>query len=53
LYDIEEDRTEMLDLAGKQPKLVEALSKKWDAWAKENHVTPLPADYKVGYLRRP
>jgi arylsulfatase len=53
LYDIEETRTEMHDVAVKQPKLVEALSKKWDAWASENQVTPLPPDYKVGYLRRP
>jgi arylsulfatase A-like enzyme len=52
LYDIQEDRTEMHDLAVKQPKRVEALSKKWDAWASENQVTPLPAEYKVEYLRR-
>jgi arylsulfatase len=52
LYDIEADRTEMQDLAAKQPKMVEALSKKWDEWASENQVTPMPADYKVGYLRR-
>lgn len=53
LYDIEADRTEMHDLAVKQPRLVEALSKKWEAWASENQVTPLPSDYKVGYLRKP
>ena len=52
LYDIEADRTEMQDLAAKQPKTVESLSKKWAAWASENHVTPMPADYTVGYLRR-
>jgi arylsulfatase A-like enzyme len=52
LYDIQEDRTEMQDLAGKKSKTVEALSKKWDAWAAENQVTPMPADYKVNYLRR-
>jgi arylsulfatase len=52
LYDVHEDRTEMQDLAGKQPKMVEVLSKKWDAWATDNQVTPRPADYKVDYLRR-
>src|SRR6185503_20774799 len=32
LYDMERDRTEMDDLSGKEPKRVEALAKKWDAW---------------------
>ena len=52
LYDMEHDRTEMSDLAGRQPKLAESLAKKWDAWASENHVTPMPLDYKVDYLRK-
>jgi arylsulfatase len=52
LYDMEADRTELQDLAAKQPRIVEALSRKWDAWASDNHVTPMPADYRVGYLRR-
>ena len=50
LYDMEKDRTEMDDLSAKQPKLVESLSKKWDAWAAANQVTPLPASYQVDYL---
>ena len=42
---------------GKQPSaaygvLGDSLSKKWDAWAEENQVTPLPASYRVDYLRR-
>src|SRR6185295_8652271 len=45
LYDMERDRTEMDDLSGKEPKLVESLARKWDAWASENQVTPLPTDY--------
>src|SRR5688572_8618929 len=53
LYDIDRDRTEMEDLAAKQPKLVESLAMKWDAWASENQVTPLPLSYRVNYLRRP
>jgi arylsulfatase A-like enzyme len=51
LYDMERDRTEMEDLAGKQPARVESLAKKWDAWAVENQVTPLPETYPVHYLR--
>jgi len=52
LYDMERDRTEMDDLSSKEPKLVESLAKKWDAWASENQVTPFPANYRVDYLRR-
>jgi arylsulfatase A-like enzyme len=52
LYDMERDRTEMNDLAAKQPKLVESLAKKWDAWASENYVTPMPLNYRVNYLRQ-
>ena len=51
LYDMERDRTEMEDLAGKQPKRVESLAKKWEIWAAENQVTPLPRSYPVNYLR--
>jgi arylsulfatase len=51
LYDMERDRTELVDLAEKQPRRVETLAKKWDAWAAENQVTPLPASYPVNYLR--
>jgi arylsulfatase A-like enzyme len=53
LYDIEADRTEMIDLAAKRPELVESLANKWSRWASENHVTPLPENYRVGYLRSP
>ena len=53
LYDMERDRTELEDLADKQPQRVEALAKKWDTWAAENQVTPLPASYPVNYLRTP
>jgi len=52
LYDMERDRTELDDLSGQQPKTVEALAKKWDTWAAENQVTPLPESYPVHYLRR-
>ena len=52
LYDMGADRTELEDLAGKHPDVVKALAKKWDAWAAENNVTPLPRDYRVFYMPR-
>jgi arylsulfatase A-like enzyme len=52
LYDMSRDRTEIDDLADKDPQRVASLAKKWDAWAAENHVTPLPETYPVHYLRR-
>ena len=52
LYDMERDRTEMVDLGASQSKLVEAMAKKWDSWAAQNQVTPLPRNYGVNYLRR-
>jgi arylsulfatase A-like enzyme len=51
LYDMERDRTELDDQAAKQPKLVETLARKWDAWAAANNVTPMPPSYRVDYLR--
>jgi arylsulfatase len=50
LYDTETDRTELRDLATAHPDVVQSLAAKWDQWASENHVTPLPRDYKVGYF---
>ena len=41
MYDIEADRTEMNDLAAKQPEKVKELSAKWDAWAARANVLPL------------
>lgn len=41
LYDIDQDRTELNDLANKFPDKVKALADKWDAWAKRAHVYPL------------
>ncbi|NNE91453.1 MAG: arylsulfatase [Verrucomicrobiales bacterium] len=51
LYDFSELRTEMKNLAAENPGLVKKLSTKWDVWAEENFVTPLPDDYGVGYLK--
>lgn len=46
LYDMGEDRTEMNNQAAENPKLVEKLSGKWDAWAKRALVKPSPWDGK-------
>ena len=46
------DRTEMDDRSSEEPKLVASLARKWDTWAAENQVTPLPTNYRVDYLRR-
>jgi arylsulfatase A-like enzyme len=52
LYDMDRDRTEIDDLSDKEPQRVASLAGKWDAWAAENQVTPLPESYPVNYLRR-
>lgn len=50
LYDIQVDRTELNDLAGAKQDVVDRLAAVWVAWAKDNHVTPLPDNYGVQYL---
>jgi arylsulfatase len=52
LYDFAGGRTEQEDLAAQHPDVVAELARQWDAWAEANHVTPLPLDYRVGYLRK-
>jgi arylsulfatase len=42
LYDIEADRTERNDLAGKLPEKRDELVQKWEAWAKRAQVLPWP-----------
>ena len=51
LYDVRQDRTELRNLASAHPDIVKQLTAKWDAWAAANHVTPLPRDYGVNYLK--
>jgi arylsulfatase len=41
LYDIEADRTELNDLAAKQPDKVKELSAQWELWAARAKVLPL------------
>ena len=43
LYDLASDRTEMNDLATKQPEKVKELAAKWDAWAARARALPLGA----------
>lgn len=43
LYDMDSDRLEMKNLAASQPKRVEDMSAKWEAWAKRTHVFPQPS----------
>jgi arylsulfatase len=40
LYDLEADRTEMTNLAEKQPEKVKELAEKYEAWAKRAQVLP-------------
>jgi arylsulfatase A-like enzyme len=41
LYDIENDRTEMRDLAAENPDRVKQMAARWDAWAARANVLPL------------
>jgi arylsulfatase len=41
LYDMEADRTEMHDLAAREPKRVQVMSAAWQRWAEESNVLPL------------
>ena len=43
LYDMEKDRTEMNDLAAKEPERVSTLAAKWDTWAAHANGLPLGA----------
>jgi len=42
LYDLENDPTELMNLAKKQPEKVKELAAKWDGWAKRTNVLPYP-----------
>ena len=41
LYDMELDRTEMNNLAAREPEVVRELDAKWTAWAARSRVLPL------------
>jgi hypothetical protein len=42
LYDMEQDRTEMHDLAEAQPGLVKSMVAQWELWARRTHAIPWP-----------
>jgi len=42
LYDMEQDRTEVHDLAAAQPERVREMTTLWQRWAKRTHATPWP-----------
>ena len=42
LYDLENDRTEMHDLASAQPRRLRAMVAQWEMWAKRTHAVPWP-----------
>ena len=46
LYDMENDRVELRDLAAREPERVQEMSAKWDAWAVRTHVLPRPGAAK-------
>ena len=50
LYDLNADRTEVNDLAGRHPERVRRMSARWNKWGAQNYVTPLPKDLRVPYL---
>lgn len=49
LYDMDEDRTETRDLAGREKKVVARLSRKWEDWARRTNApaSGTPADWPV------
>ncbi|TWT59532.1 arylsulfatase [Rubinisphaera italica] len=49
LYDMQNDRTEMHNLAGEKPAKVKELISDWEEWAKESYV--LPWIWKPGYMK--
>jgi len=46
LYDMQADRTETNNLAGKNPEIVKAMNDKWWAWAKRADVLPMNPNKK-------
>jgi arylsulfatase A-like enzyme len=48
LYDVAADRSEMQDLAAKEPERVKEITAKYEAWAKRCNVLPWPVAAKKG-----
>jgi arylsulfatase A-like enzyme len=51
LYDVKRDRTELHNLAGGNPGLVQRLAAQWQAWALRTHVLPAPGPGAEGYAK--
>jgi arylsulfatase len=51
LYDLESDRTELVNLTTRYPEVVARLDSAWSIWAENNFVTPLPEDLGAAYLK--
>ena len=47
LYNMNDDRTELNDLAGKEKERVKEMSTEWESWAKISNVLPWPVDPNV------
>lgn len=47
LYSINEDETELNDLSGQHPDVVQKMEALWQEWAKENGVLPKPASQRT------
>lgn len=52
LYDLESDRTELNDLAGKQPERVKEMAAMWQDFAERTKVLPWPRTKNYGYTGR-
>ena len=52
LYDLESDRTELNDLAGKQPERVKEMAAMWQDFAERRKVLPWPRTKNYGYTGR-
>ena len=48
LYNVAADRSELGDLAAREPGRVKELGEKWDAWARRARVLPYPTEGRKG-----
>ena len=46
LYNMEEDRTEMNNIAAQHPQIVKKMAAMWNAWAERTGVKPWPVKKK-------
>ena len=53
LYDLSRDRSELNDLAAKNPQLVKKLAAQWESFARHAHVKPWPGSKKTAPPKKP